>query len=566
MKKYLTIISAAVIFMLCCSFAVFAYADEIVDISAGEIALSAETYTYNQNEKKPKVTVTVSQVNPITLQTETVTLVKNTDYTLEYSNNINAGEATVTAKGIGNYTGTLSKNYTIEPCKLSSYHIKITNLKRAYPNKAPKYKVEYDSTLLKEGVDYTLTASNYAKAGVKSAKVVFEGKGNFKGKKTLSVNVYPNKVKNIRTKNRTTSSVEFSWASQKEQGVSGYRVYTCDKNGKNSSLYKTVSTNSCKVTNRKAGTFYYFYIVAIKATENAKVSGEASNVFKACTKPAQVKLNFAAKSKDKTRLKVEWQKVRCTGYELEYSTDKTFKKGVTKVLINNSSTTSKKFKIKKNDKVYYVRIRAYRRYNNGKTNVNGNRSAKISTSFSKLYASYTTNYVYNPDRTVNLKLASKAIDGKIVYPGEVFSFNGTVGIRTEAKGYKKAYVFTGPTTHQMGVGGGVCQVASTIFNAALLANFGIVERHQHSQRVTYCPLGRDAAIYWGSEDLKFRNTSDYPIKIKMRCGDGSITCSFYVCYNVSHKKVSLNVYRSGNHFTLKRTVGGKVNYTAYSTY
>ena len=566
MKKYLTIFSAAVMFVLCCTFAFAANADAPVDISTGEIALSTETYTYNQNEKKPKVTLTLTQINQVTLQEETVTLVKDTDYTLSYENNINAGTATVTATGIGAYTGTLSKDYTIAPCKLKSYHIKITNLKRAYPGKAPKYKVEYDSTLLKEGVDYNLTVSNYAKAGVKSAKVVFEGTGNFKGKKTLKVNVYPNKVKSVKTKKRTPNSIELTWASQKDLGVSGYRVYTCNKKGKNSSLYKTVSTNSCTVTNRKAGTYYYFYVVAIKTSDKTKVSGEASKVFKTCTKPAQVMVNFVTKSKDKSKLKVEWQKVNCTGYELEYSTDKSFKKGVKKIVINGSSKTSKKIKIKKNDKVYYVRIRAFRRYNDGKTTVYGKRSSKISSSFSKLYATYTTNYVYNPPRTVNLKLACKAINGTIVYPGEVFSFNRTVGRRTAEKGYKEAYVFTGPTTHQMGIGGGVCQVASTMFNAALRANFGIVERHQHAQRVTYCPLGRDAAIYWGSEDFKFRNTTNYPIKIKMNCGDGRLTCSYYVCYDVSHKKVDLNVYRNGNHFTLKRTVDGKVNYTTYSTY
>ncbi|MBR7060150.1 MAG: VanW family protein, partial [Eubacterium sp.] len=424
----------------------------------------------------------------------------------------------------------------------------------------------YDSRELKSGVDYKMSASNYDKAGVKSAKVVFEGLGNFKGTKTIYVNVYPNKVKSLKTKSRTPSSVELTWASQKNVGVSGYRVYICDKNGKNSSLYKTVSSNSCNVTGRKAGTYYYFYVIAIKTSGSTKVSGEASNVFKTCTKPSQVKVNFVTKSKDKKSLKIEWQKVNCTGYELEYSTDKNFKKGVKKVIINGASKTSKKVSIKKSDKTYYARVRAFRKYNNGKTTVYGKRSAKISSSFSKLYASYTTNYVYNPPRTVNLKLACKAINGKIVYPGEVFSFNQTVGRRTEAKGYKEAYVFTGPTTHQMGVGGGVCQVASTMFNAALRANFGIVERHQHSQRVTYCPLGRDAAIYWGSEDFKFRNTTNYPIKIKMRCGDGSLTCSYYVCYNVSHKKVDLSVSRNGNRFTLKRKVGGKVNYTAYSTY
>ena len=105
-----------------------------------------------------------------------------------------------------------------------------------------------------------------------------------------------------------------------------------------------------------------------------------------------------------------------------------------------------------------------------------------------------------------------------------------------------------------------------MFNAALYSNFKIVERSQHSQRVSYCPLGRDAAIYWGSKDFKFKNTSGYPVKIKMTCSNGKLTCAFYTSYNVAPPKVTLKVSQSGKNFTLRRYVNGKVNYTTKSKY
>ena len=568
MKKTATLLISALVLAFSLALSVSAYADEPapIDISTGTISMSVESFSYTESEKTPNITVTLEQTDELTGDKTTVTLVRNTDYTVSYENNINVGTATVNVSGIGSYTGNLSKSFEITPCNITSTKVKIKNTARAYPGKAPEYEVFFGDTKLIKDKDYTISVKNYKKAGVKAATVTFNGKGNFGNTKTLEVNVYPNKVTSFSTKNRTTTSLELHWADQKNLGATGYKVYTCDKNGNNIKYYATVSTNSCTVKKRKAGEYYYFIVRAICKSGDTTIVSEKSKVFKTCAKPATVSMKTVTKSKDKKKLTIKWSKVGCTGYEIEYSTDKDFKKGVKTVSVKDAKTTKKTVSIPKNDKVYYARVRAFRRYNNDKVTVYGSKSKKISSSFSKTYATYTTNYVRNANRTKNLKLACKAIDGTIVYPGETFSFNKTVGRRTEAKGYREAYVFTGPNSHQLGVGGGVCQVASTMFNAALLANFKIVERHQHSQRVTYCPLGRDAAIYWGSEDFKFKNTSDYPIKIKMSCGDGRLKCSYMVCYDVSPKKVSLSVSRNGNHFTLRRKVGGKTNYTTGSTY
>ncbi len=188
------------------------------------------------------------------------------------------------------------------------------------------------------------------------------------------------------------------------------------------------------------------------------------------------------------------------------------------------------------------------------------------TGFNNVYEFYSSNYVNNYNRTRNLEIASSIINGTILEPGEIFDFNAVVGPRTASRGYLPAPVFTGATGHADEIGGGICQVASTMFNAALYANFEIVERHQHSQRVYYVPFGRDAAIYQGVNNLRFRNTSRYPVKIGMTVSGGTITCTFYTEEHVSPASVSLNVSQSGNTFTLRRYANGSCNYTTRSTY
>ena len=143
----------------------------------------------------------------------------------------------------------------------------------------------------------------------------------------------------------------------------------------------------------------------------------------------------------------------------------------------------------------------------------------------KLYSKSSV-YVVNADRTNNLKLACEAINGKIIAPGQVFSFNDTVGERTAEKGYKAATVYSGGESIPE-LGGGVCQVASTIYYATLHMDLEQVERTEHMFVVTYVDMGMDATIYWGSLDYKFRNTLDYPIKIQANIDDGSCNITFW---------------------------------------
>ncbi len=195
-----------------------------------------------------------------------------------------------------------------------------------------------------------------------------------------------------------------------------------------------------------------------------------------------------------------------------------------------------------------------------------NSSGVWTTGWNNVYASYSSDYVNNYNRTRNLELASEAIDGVVIYPGEIFDFNRIVGPRTSSKGYLPAPVFTGTTGHEDGIGGGICQVSSTIFNAVLYANLDIVERHQHSQKVYYVPFGRDAAMSGTVCNFRWKNNSDHAIKVRMNVSGGVITCTLYTVEHVSPADVSLSVSRSGNTYTLRRYVNGRCNYTTSSTY
>lgn len=116
------------------------------------------------------------------------------------------------------------------------------------------------------------------------------------------------------------------------------------------------------------------------------------------------------------------------------------------------------------------------------------------------------------NRVTNITLAAQAINGTILNPGEEFSFNGTVGERTAQKGYKAAGAYSGGQSVQE-IGGGICQVSSTIYYCALLGDLKITARDEHMFPVAYLPMGLDATVSWGSLDFRFVNSTNYPLKI-----------------------------------------------------
>lgn len=142
-------------------------------------------------------------------------------------------------------------------------------------------------------------------------------------------------------------------------------------------------------------------------------------------------------------------------------------------------------------------------------------------------AQYSTNFDSSlVNRTENLRLAAKALDGKLLAPGEQFSFNESVGERTAEAGYKEALIIVG-NTFTPGLGGGVCQVSSTLYNAVILAHLEIVERHRHSLPVEYVPPGQDATVAFPTLDFKFRNSTDAYLLIRSFIERNTLTFRLY---------------------------------------
>lgn len=132
----------------------------------------------------------------------------------------------------------------------------------------------------------------------------------------------------------------------------------------------------------------------------------------------------------------------------------------------------------------------------------------------------------NLERSINIQLSTKAIDNHVLFPGERFSFNNVVGERTVEKGYQRATVIVRGEFSE-DVGGGVCQVSSTLFNAVHLRGLQIVERYSHSRSVPYVPPGKDAAVSWWGPDFVFVNKYHHPVLIKAKAGQGVLEINIY---------------------------------------
>ncbi len=148
-------------------------------------------------------------------------------------------------------------------------------------------------------------------------------------------------------------------------------------------------------------------------------------------------------------------------------------------------------------------------------------------SFPEQLSKYTTRYdESNQNRSTNIKLASEKINDTILMPGETFSYNKTVGQRTIKAGYKEASIYMNGKVVD-GIGGGICQVSSTLYNAVLEANLEIVSRRNHYFITSYVSASRDATVSYGTIDFKFKNTRSYPIKISCTSQNGICQIAIY---------------------------------------
>lgn len=140
--------------------------------------------------------------------------------------------------------------------------------------------------------------------------------------------------------------------------------------------------------------------------------------------------------------------------------------------------------------------------------------------FPDLLSEFSTKYAAsNKNRTTNLILAAKKINGTVLMPGETFSYNKVVGARTIQAGYKEAPIYVSGRVED-GIGGGICQITTTLYNAVVYANLDIVERSNHQFVPSYAGPSRDATVVYGAIDFKFKNNRDYLIKIACSVSGG----------------------------------------------
>lgn len=175
-------------------------------------------------------------------------------------------------------------------------------------------------------------------------------------------------------------------------------------------------------------------------------------------------------------------------------------------------------------------------------------SAESLRSIDKKLGSYSTDF--NPakkDRCINLAVACKKADGTVLMPGETFSFNGTVGPRNAKNGFRNAIVFQDGQEVE-GMGGGICQVSSTMFNTVLLSGLEIVSRRNHSLKVHYVPLGRDAMVSYGSSDFRFRNNTKYPLVLFITKGTSKLNCEIWG-NSSAYKKCTIETSVSADKFS-----------------
>ncbi|MDE5974359.1 MAG: VanW family protein, partial [Eubacterium sp.] len=453
MKKKLSLSISVLLLSFLCLLSFSVYADETDVLELNKENTSASTY-YKEYQYVGKA------ITPaLTVKYNGKKLVKDVDYTVKYSNNVNAGNAKAVITGIGKYSGSYTKIYKIVPVKDSKdlkFSPKHSTVSYTGKAKTPGIVITYKNKTLTKNKDYKISYSSNINIG--TAKMTVKGIGNFSFNKTFNFKIVPAEVKGLKF-SPTANSITLSW--KKASNVTGYQIMEYDYNKK---AYKTVkfvsaATTSYTIKGLDPSCLYKYNIRAYRKIGDTTYYGVYTKELMTRTRSANTTMRYVAINGN--NLYASWNTVRGAGYVLIYATNSRFT-DAKEIYINDSRTGSYTIKNINRNKSYYVKVCPFTTLN-GKKYFSG-KSAYISTDYSKRLAVTSSYYVNNANRTTNLRLAANAINGTIILPGETFSFNKTVGQRTYAKGYKDAPVFTGPDAKNVenGIGGGICQVASTM--------------------------------------------------------------------------------------------------------
>ena len=318
-----------------------------LDISSATVN-SIDSQTYTGSSIEPSVTVTLNGK----------TLKLNKDYKVSYSNNIAVGTATITINGIGNYTGSKKINFNIVPKKLDISSATVNSISsKTYTGALikPSVTVKLNNKTLKLNTDYKVSYSNNKNIG--TAKILIKGIGEYEGEKTVTFNIIPSKVTNLKSSKRTYNSITLSW--DKIDNVTGYKVYRYDVKTESYKLIKTISNASTtSYTNSKltSATKYLYKVRSYKIVNNKTHNGDYSSSLAATTKPPTPTVKLTSPSTKK--IKLTWTNInsRTTGYNIYMATSKN---GTYKNIGSTSKKSFTKGSLKKG-KTYYFKVRAYR--------------------------------------------------------------------------------------------------------------------------------------------------------------------------------------------------------------
>lgn len=588
MKRKIAVIFACVVFAVCLSFSFSVNAAEIESNTDKQTTV----YSKNQSEKRHindgtaielEYTVgyyTGSAFCPkVTVSCDGKHLEEDRDFILAYRNNTEVGRANIEITGIGDYFGKTNRNFTIAPDAVRNLkqidstlsQVKISWDKNDKADGYAVYRFENGKYVLKTTITNINTvqyACNQPSCSVYQYAVCAYKDINgsrFYGELSEPLSAYTlvDKYNSGVLLRRNDNSPSAQVLIHSVAGASGYQVmYSPDPDFK--SYIGTVTTKN--ITFNINGYYrdlpMYARVRIYLDTPDGRIYGAWSSSVNDFRYNGRV---WTDKPANSSSMRVWFDKsVYGSGYEISYSYNRNFKSEVYKHISYGINDLDEVISNLRRDKTYFVTVRPF--YKLGNTFYYGPYGDISVPEFTYVFATYSSKYVNNADRTTNLRIASEAINGTVIMPGETFDFNVIVGPRTAERGYKKATVFTGANGTAQELGGGICQVASTIFNTCLYADVDIRERHQHSQKVSYVPLGRDAAISGEYKNFRWTNNYDFPIKIYMEVSGGYITCTFYTQNQEDPGDIELKVTKKGNTYTLNRYHNGKVDYTCTSRF
>lgn len=313
------------------------------DVGGFIISGYAPSYAYTGNAITPGVVV----------ETGSRTLTPGTDYTVSYSNNVNAGTATITVTGTGRYSGTQTANFVIEPKSMQS--LTTTDIAdRTYTGDAytPDITVSDGGKVLTKGVDYTVTYTNNTNPG--TASILIQGtSSNYSGTKVVSFKISAVAVKGLKASNVKYNSLKLRWT--KQGYADGYQL--CDSKSK---AIKTVKTNSATITGLTAGKTYKYKVRSyIRNADGTRSYGAFSSVLSATTKLRTPTVKVVSNAKGQAR--ISWSKVSgATGYEIYYKKTAGAKYKKLKTVNNANVRVCTVRGMKSGDRAYF-RVRAFRK-------------------------------------------------------------------------------------------------------------------------------------------------------------------------------------------------------------